>query len=223
MSPSWSTFAGPRCPCPKARLPRLGWHRSAKGARVGRTAVGKWCWGPCLVTVGCAGAGFLPPATKSAQSFTAWLSLLYCTPWCSHDHLGVGCSPGTMWSWDPSQHGMTDLGINPWTTRFSGGTTSPGNSQDPQRASAPGEALEKHLSMVGTPLTSHVFAGCLHAHTSPGSPRGCPHPALPSPHLRPDPAVPACRRSPRSLLFQRGIKTNTSAGKCIAVVLEINN
>lgn len=80
------------------------------------------------------------------------------------------------------------------------------------------------VSASWVPLSQAMSSlGGLPAHTSPGSPRGCLHPALPSPRLLLGPALPPRRRSLRSLLFQRGIKTNTYAGKCIAVVLEINN
>ena len=209
-------FPGLCCPCPKARLPVQGWHRSAMEQAWGWSGQdSSWQagWGPCPVTAGCAGAGFLPPATKSAQSFSAWHSLLCCTPWCSHGHLGVGCSPGAMRSRDPSHHGISDLGVKPWTTRFPDRTTSPGNSQDLQRASAPGGASGKHLSMVGTPLMSHMFTEVLHAHTSPGCPWGCLHPALPSPHLLPDPVLPACWCSLWSLLFPVGDQNKHFCGE----------
>lgn len=134
--------------CPKARLPVQGWHRSAKGDGVGRTAASERGWGPCLVTVGWAGAGFFSSTHQICPIFQC---LLGCTPWRSHGHLGVGCSPGTTRSRDPSHHGISDLGIKPRTTRFPAATTSPGNSRDLQRASAPGGASGKHLSMGGDP------------------------------------------------------------------------
>lgn len=142
---------------------------------MGRTAASERGWGPCLVTVGWAGAGFF---SSSHQICPIFQCLLGCTPWCSHGHLGVGCSPGTTRSRDPSHHGITDLGIKPRTTRFPAGTTSPGNSQDLQRASAPGGASGKHLSMGGDP--SHKPRVCWGSPCSqlsrepPGLPAPCP-------------------------------------------------
>lgn len=82
-------FPGLRCPCPKARLPVQGWHRSAKRDKVGRTAAGERDWGVCLVTVGWAGAGVFfpqppnllslsaPPGLHSlAQSWSPWGGML---------------------------------------------------------------------------------------------------------------------------------------------------
>lgn len=109
-------------------------------------------------------------------------------PWCSHGPPGMGCYPSTTRSQDPSHHGKSDLGIKPQTALW---TTSPRNSQDLQRASAPGGASGKQLSSGDPPHEPRV---CWESPRSELSQE-----PLPSPRLR-------CRRAaaPRRASFSSG-------------------
>lgn len=135
-----------------------------------------------------------PPPTKPARPPSTQQSPMGC---CGHSHLVCKVSPAAR-----APATCHTLGNNTTIIKCPRGTRGSGSSHREHLLQE--EPQEKELSMGGTL-------------SIPSWPGGGMSPALPWPRLWPEPSVPAEPPAPA------GIQANTSAGKCTAVVLEINN